>query len=57
VTTDQQGDSIWTGLLFSLLPTVLLVGAFLLVLNVGAIVGLLVIAYAVALAIYRRKFN
>jgi cell division protease FtsH len=34
VTTDQQSDSIWTGLLVSLLPTVLLVGAFLLVMNV-----------------------
>ena len=33
VKTDQQDDSMWTGLLFSLLPTVLLVGAFLLVLN------------------------
>jgi cell division protease FtsH len=33
VTTDQQSDSIWTGLLVSLLPTVLLVGAFLLVMN------------------------
>jgi cell division protease FtsH len=33
VKTDQQGDSIWTGLLFSLLPTVLLIGAFLLVMN------------------------
>ena len=33
VTTDQQGDSIWTGLLFSLLPTVLLIGAFFLVMN------------------------
>ena len=33
VTTDQQDDSMWTSLLFSLLPTVLLVGAFLLVLN------------------------
>ncbi len=30
---DQQEDSIWTTLLFSLLPTVLLVGAFLFVLN------------------------
>ena len=30
---DQQKDSIWTTLLFSLLPTVLLVGAFLFVLN------------------------
>ncbi len=34
VTTDQQSDSMWTGLLVSLLPTVLLVGAFLLVMNV-----------------------
>jgi len=34
VTTDQQQDSAWTGLLFSLLPTVLLIGAFLLVMNV-----------------------
>ena len=33
VTVDQQDDSVWTSLLFSLLPTVLLVGAFLLVLN------------------------
>jgi cell division protease FtsH len=33
VTTDQQEDSLWTGLLFSLLPTVLLIGAFLLVMN------------------------
>ncbi|HET8620518.1 MAG TPA: ATP-dependent zinc metalloprotease FtsH [Acidimicrobiales bacterium] len=33
VTTDQQGDSAWTGLLMGLLPTVLLVGAFLLVMN------------------------
>jgi cell division protease FtsH len=33
VTTDQQSDSLWTGLLFSLLPTVLLIGAFLLVMN------------------------
>jgi cell division protease FtsH len=33
VTTDQQGDSVWTGLLFSLLPTVLLIGAFFLVMN------------------------
>ena len=33
VTTDQSGDSLWTGLLFSLLPTVLLIGAFLLVMN------------------------
>ena len=27
VTTDQQSDSLWTGLLFSVLPIVLLVGA------------------------------
>jgi cell division protease FtsH len=33
VTTDQQSDSLWTSLLFSLLPIVLLVGAFLLVMN------------------------
>jgi cell division protease FtsH len=33
ITTDQQKDSLWTGLLFSLLPTVLLIGAFLLVMN------------------------
>ncbi len=33
VTTDTQGDSIWTGLLFSLLPVVLLIGAFFLVMN------------------------
>ena len=33
VTTDQGDDSAWTGLLVSLLPTVLLVGAFLLVMN------------------------
>jgi cell division protease FtsH len=33
VTTDQGDDSPWTGLLVSLLPTVLLVGAFLLVMN------------------------
>jgi cell division protease FtsH len=33
VKTDQQQDSVWTGLLLSLLPTVLLIGAFLLVLN------------------------
>jgi cell division protease FtsH len=33
VTTDQQDDSAWTGLLMGLLPTVLLVGAFLLVMN------------------------
>ncbi len=33
VTTDSQGESIWTGLLFSLLPVVLLVGAFFLVMN------------------------
>jgi cell division protease FtsH len=33
VKTDQQEDSLWTGLLFSLLPTVLLIGAFLLVMN------------------------
>jgi cell division protease FtsH len=34
VTTDQQSDSLWTGILYSLLPTVLLIGAFLLVMNV-----------------------
>ena len=34
VTTDQQSDSLWTGILFSLLPTVLLIGAFLLVMNI-----------------------
>jgi cell division protease FtsH len=34
VTTDPQSDSLWTGLLFSLLPIVLLVGAFLLIMNV-----------------------
>jgi cell division protease FtsH len=33
VKTNQQEDSLWTGLLFSLLPTVLLIGAFLLVMN------------------------
>jgi cell division protease FtsH len=33
VKTDQQSDSLWTGLLVSLLPTVLLVGAFILVMN------------------------
>jgi cell division protease FtsH len=33
VTTDPQSDSLWTGLLFSLLPIVLLVGAFLLIMN------------------------
>ncbi|HEX8803691.1 MAG TPA: ATP-dependent zinc metalloprotease FtsH [Acidimicrobiales bacterium] len=33
VKTNQQQDSVWTGLLFSLLPTVLLIGAFLLVMN------------------------
>ncbi|HEY8524178.1 MAG TPA: ATP-dependent zinc metalloprotease FtsH [Acidimicrobiales bacterium] len=33
IKTDQQEDSLWTGLLFSLLPTVLLIGAFLLVMN------------------------
>jgi cell division protease FtsH len=33
VETDQQDDSMWTSVLFSLLPTVLLVGAFLLVMN------------------------
>ena len=34
VTTDPQSDSLWTGLLFSVLPIVLLIGAFLLVMNV-----------------------
>jgi cell division protease FtsH len=34
VTTDGQSDSMWTGLLFSLLPIVLLVGAFFLIMNV-----------------------
>jgi cell division protease FtsH len=34
VTTDPQSDSVWTGLLFSLLPILLLVGAFLLIMNV-----------------------
>ncbi len=34
VTTDPQSDSLWTGLLFSLLPILLLVGAFLLIMNV-----------------------
>ena len=34
VTTDPQSDSLWTGLLFSVLPIVLLVGAFLLIMNV-----------------------
>ena len=34
VTTSSQGDSIWTGLLFSLLPVVLIIGAFFLVMNV-----------------------
>ena len=33
VTTDQQDGSVWTGLLMGLLPTVLLVGAFFLVMN------------------------
>jgi len=33
INTDQQDDSMWTSVLFSLLPTVLLIGAFLLVLN------------------------
>jgi cell division protease FtsH len=33
IEADQQKDSLWTGLLFSLLPTVLLIGAFLLVMN------------------------
>jgi cell division protease FtsH len=33
VTTDQQDGSAWTGLLLGLLPTVLLVGAFFLVMN------------------------
>jgi cell division protease FtsH len=33
VTTDSQGDSVWTGLLFSLLPVVLIIGAFFLVMN------------------------
>jgi cell division protease FtsH len=33
VTTDQQSDSLWTGLLFSLLPIVLLIGGFLLIMN------------------------
>ncbi|MFO7278998.1 MAG: ATP-dependent zinc metalloprotease FtsH [Thermoanaerobacterales bacterium] len=34
VTTDAQSDSMWTGLLFSVLPIVLLVGAFILIMNV-----------------------
>ena len=34
VTTDPQSDSLWTGVLFSVLPIVLLVGAFLLIMNV-----------------------
>jgi cell division protease FtsH len=33
ISTDPQGDSLWTGLLFSLLPVVLIVGAFFLVMN------------------------
>jgi len=33
IKTDEQSDSLWTGLLVSLLPTVLLVGAFILVMN------------------------
>jgi cell division protease FtsH len=33
VTTDAQGGSVWTGLLFSLLPVVLIIGAFFLVMN------------------------
>jgi cell division protease FtsH len=33
VDTDQQTDSVWTSLLFSLLPMVLLIGGFLLVLS------------------------
>ena len=33
VSTDQQSDSLWTSLLFSILPILLLVGAFLLVMN------------------------
>jgi cell division protease FtsH len=33
VSTDSQGDSVWTGLLFSLLPVVLIIGAFFLVMN------------------------
>ena len=34
VTTDTQSDSLWTGLLLSLLPILLLVGAFVLIMNV-----------------------
>jgi cell division protease FtsH len=33
IDTDQQTDSVWTSLLFSVLPMVLVLGAFLLVLN------------------------
>jgi cell division protease FtsH len=33
VTTDAQSDSLWTGILFSVLPILLLVGAFLLIMN------------------------
>jgi cell division protease FtsH len=33
VTTDGQSDSLWTGLLLGVLPFVLLIGAFLLVMN------------------------
>jgi cell division protease FtsH len=33
IDTEQGSDSVWTSLLFSLLPTVLLIGAFLLVLH------------------------
>jgi cell division protease FtsH len=33
VTTDRQSESMWTSLLFSLLPMVLLIGVFILVLN------------------------
>ncbi|MGH9210780.1 MAG: ATP-dependent zinc metalloprotease FtsH [Acidimicrobiales bacterium] len=33
VDNEESGGSVWTSLLFSLLPTVLLIGAFLLVLN------------------------
>jgi cell division protease FtsH len=33
ISTDQQSSSLWTGLLVNLLPTVLLIGVFLLVMN------------------------
>jgi cell division protease FtsH len=33
ITVDQQQDSVWTSLLFSLLPTLLIIGAFLFLIN------------------------